>query len=97
MNAHTPGPWVVTPKKTWSASIAVMAASKIGVPVGWASRVARGGDEEALANARLIAAAPLLLDLLQKHLDWFDGKFLPIDEGSFIEATRAAIAKARGK
>lgn len=67
MSAHTKGPWTIAPKKTWSASIGLVVTGK-PTPVAWASRLAKGGDDEAQANAHLIAAAPELLAVARRWL-----------------------------
>ncbi len=59
-------------------------------------------EGEAVANARLIAAAPDLLaaltDLVELHHDWEPGgralKSLVVSNDKFIAAARAAIARA---
>lgn len=86
MSKPTPGPWTVVRRRDG------MAIQPIGL-------VAFGGmaDERARANLALAAAAPELLDLLQKHLDWYDGKLLSCSENEFIDATRAVIEKAGGE
>jgi hypothetical protein len=63
MSGHTPGPWIPV---------------KMTIPGHefWVAQH-RGGDlsqkgPEAEANARLIAAAPELLEAAQKHLEWID-------------------------
>lgn len=88
MSKHTPGPWNIEPYgNNRQLVIGVYPNDSLAAEVEGPNRV---------ADAHLIAAAPDLLALLQQHLDWFDGKFLPVDEVAFIEATRATIAKARG-
>lgn len=55
---------------------------------------------ESDANARLIAAAPELLEALERALRWFDGDFPygheDVERGETAAAARAAIEKARG-
>ena len=55
-----------------------------------------GDDGEASANARLIAAAPMLLEALQGLIAVAEGKRHPGTEWKCIDAARAAIAKATG-
>lgn len=66
MSAHTPGPWRVT-----AGRIIVQDA---GVIIGSAAGHPNSGfyptEEEGVANARLIAAAPDLLAVLQKIRDY---------------------------
>ena len=86
MAEYTPGPWRVSGKST------------INGPRGWVASVSMA---DRAANARLIAAAPELLEALKLWLSYDN-----LDEADFsevgpmllyaqaIEATRAAIAKA---
>ena len=71
--AHTPGPWRLSAE---SKTIIVQDLSGIGtdgVLIGSASSHPNSGffpnDEEGIANARLIAAAPDLLELHKKHME----------------------------
>ncbi|RVH21467.1 hypothetical protein [Sinorhizobium meliloti] len=62
--------------------------------------------EEAMANARLIAAAPDMLDALKLLNKWFEitgssvkhrWEHIPAeDRAAIVAATKAAIAKAEG-
>ncbi len=91
MSAHTPGPWTarMLDDPQW-----VVASSGPLV-----CNTLHGNDE---ANARLIAAAPEMLDAARmavKELEWFLSKAGP---GSYsatgtLEQLRAAIAKAEGR
>jgi len=89
MSAHTPGPWLVRPAEVTS---------------GWGLCVGNGkhivaqlkgpAGAEKVANARLIAAAPEMLEALQGML-----VEKPIDEilvyaKAAKEKARAALAKA---
>ena len=90
-NKHTPGPWVVVTDDT--------AAQVKGFPcihsdnyivVGVEGMY--GDIETDYANARLIAAAPDLLEALEMALVWLDY------EGKYdVQGIRAALAKARGQ
>jgi hypothetical protein len=79
---HTPGPWT---------------ASHIGEIRGSADRqtvaYVRGPSATSAADARLIAAAPDLLDMARKALAAWTGDGPPID----LDDLRAAIAKAEGR
>jgi len=97
---HTPGPWregVVYwsgPEDRHTAIFSTVNQDKICEVEDW-----RGtAKEESEANARLIAAAPELLCLLQRFYaatygNDTDGMLCPLD----FEQARAAIAKATGK
>jgi hypothetical protein len=92
---HTPGPWVYEvimgddPNgDEWPEEIEVTGATGVHIhshDLGYNDDV----DDQILANARLIAAAPDLLDALQFYADRF-----AIDPAGDI--ARAAIAKAKG-
>jgi hypothetical protein len=94
---HTPGPWASGPTgnvmKGYSQPFAVVQRGEANLVAGVFGDV-RGGEAVAKANARLIAAAPELLEHLrvlsaedsQCASDWVKKK----------EAARAAIAKAEG-
>jgi len=104
MNKHTPGPWEVTDLRH---SIVVRTESPNKTKYGASRYAAIGGFDrsdpdqlsEALANARLIAAAPDLLEALELMLDRFrdtEGSHGQWEEEA-TENARAAIAKARGE
>ena len=97
MTDHTPGPWY---------DVAFYGNHSIGSVDVRVAEVVRDGvdDVEGEANARLIAAAPDLLDALRNALDTieigqrirdpkWDGSAAP---HSTIGMARAAIAKATG-
>ena len=73
---HTPGPWL-------------RMGRSIGVGAGEIATVWELLDGRAIANARLIAAAPDLLDALVMMLDAYE---IP----AVRDRARAAIAKATG-
>ena len=89
MNKHTPGPWnrIKGDRNVYSAAGTVCKTPAI-----------LGGGSAATnweANARLIAAAPDLLEALEYCLDCLGDEFaLPADCQS---TARAAIARARGE
>lgn len=61
--------------------------------VVWGNQMTRGTHE---ANARLIAAAPVLLDAIKGLIDFIEIDSLPIN-GDALQIARAAIAKAEEK
>lgn len=104
----TPGPWTFTMRQQKQeccgkvmSSIGYVKADSDHVEIA----VLYKSDERQEANARLIAAAPDLLDALKHILEYDDG---PIHSGSrdgyewhgraprVWEAARAAISKAEG-
>ena len=100
MSKHTPGPWSITPD-------APTQVEADGIWVGDASR-REVGSEQALANARLISAAPDLLEALGEARKALAVLINPGAEYASVQAVfaqatatearaRAAIAKARGE
>ena len=108
MTKHTPGPWMIC---YWSDG----GARYIGPDnTQWVARIAEDNIPEdiRLANARLIAAAPDLLEALQeacdlalgdahepssKCVDTCDNPIYCGEEWAIAQKARAAIAKAKGK
>ena len=90
---HTPGPWRVSASKRGGFDIVADNRGTHGGPFVVASRNdIDHRSEESLANCRLIAAAPEMLEALQAVLasggeDWETGACV----------IRAAIAKAEGR
>lgn len=83
---HTPGPWRIGPKhKDGTFAIHAGKASVVHcTPFG-------SSNGHAEANARLIAAAPELLEACKAIFDYYDEDDLMVGD---IEKLRAAIAKA---
>lgn len=95
---HTPGPWEVDAID--STTIQIKAEGAVVAEVASASAFTRLSEEQR-ANARLIAAAPELLDALQNFADqmdgcmnWPDTTSSQIALGDIANIARAAIAKA---
>ena len=96
MSKHTPGPWKIgAPPPNGEQTIGTEAGMMVAV-----ATTGVGMEEETLANARLIAAAPDLLEALiemTNALDLMQWKRLGSTLGKPYEKARAAIVKARGK
>ena len=94
---HTPGPWMAT-----MANMITTANAHMELATVWAnpSRV-HVPEEEAEANARLMAAAPDLLGSIVSLVDILDDYINArgdIDLDSLtLQPARAAIAKAKGE
>lgn len=97
MTAHTPGPWEVEPCTEGGAFEITEGIGSVGT--AW------GENDEALANARLMAAAPELLMVCQCIAgdleallggDDFSGMSDAEMFGVMLESLKAAIAKAEG-
>ncbi len=66
-NKHTPGPWICSPVANFSDTLISFIQSG-ETPVAQLRGLTTGQEEEAKANAKLIAAAPELLEALQAVL-----------------------------
>lgn len=95
MSAHTPSPWTVVPSSDGVSSQARTSDGRFSIYLGSTGAPA----EEWQANARLIAAAPELLDALRRAervMTDADLDHEPADDEArlTLDAVRAAIAKA---
>lgn len=90
MSAHTPGPWETTEQ------FELDGVESIDVQCSGNRRrefrnggyvICRGFGDDQIANARLIAAAPEMLDALKRFPD----------DSPFSEYVKQLIAKAEGK
>ena len=88
---HTLGPWEVQPKWDDRTNGALVYAQNAGNYV--ASALYLGGTEQARANARLISAAPQLLEALQFLMGDRSTRLAPSEREKLA---RDAIAKATG-
>lgn len=93
MSAHTPGPWTID----WNVSRLDIFSADAATLVATLRRSALspGIDDTAKANARLIAAAPDMLEALQKLCAIQEYGDVASWASEWDEA-RAAIAKATG-
>lgn len=93
--AHTPGPWMVSPRTPGIIIRDYTPISDEGELIASAHGYSNSGyfpsDEEGVANARLIAAAPELYASLKEMLEWC------IWDTEYAARARAALAKAEGK
>lgn len=101
MSKFTAGPWEFVPKLTASENHKgfFVRAEKTTRNGKWAFAEVQPGDEDGKlgeANARLIAAAPELLDALQE-LDNCISETRGTDATEALSKARAAIAKATGE
>ena len=101
---HTPGPWKVL-EHSWSDTSIVAEGFDHGIcllDINYATEESQEADEAQMAaNARLIAAAPDLLAVLQTIVRVADGRQISgnliLDENSpLMDAARDAINKATG-
>lgn len=101
MSAHTPGPWIHSTDLGQIGSV----ETPDGVVVAQAQQIMRGAGDLQLreANARLIAAAPELLEALRSLIGWIPNA-QTLERMGFhtkapmesYELARKAIAKATG-
>ena len=92
---HTPGPWTFAPLSTASRFRATQQEERFGIYADTAPEGHRmPAEAQGEANARLIAAAPDLLEALEALVFDFDSHSTA-DES--ISRARAALKKARGE
>ncbi len=101
---HTPGPWYVSkrnPLRVIESGPRALTLATVGT--NGHGVTAEGAQAEAEANARLIAAAPELLDALRDAMQAVEVFHGPIawevfrDHSPEMKRWRAAIAKATGE
>lgn len=104
---HTPGPWMLTESDRFDKEMVITTQHRLDESIGCICEMdvyftGQIGIEQE-ANARLIAAAPDLLEAAQRFVEVMDESFDHPDTASEIDklnkvadAARAAIAKATG-
>jgi hypothetical protein len=91
MSKHTPGPvWTAHDKRPHCHGFSIFAGNEFVAFVGDSD-----GRTDCASNARLIAAAPELLEALKDLLEWFDDESRS-PRPAPLKKARAAIAKAEG-
>lgn len=110
-NGWTPGPWRVAPSRDFSGDIGIACPDGIVAECFSAIRVASERSDEVKANARLIAAAPDLVEALEGYMDCVafaanpslaNADVLTLKEASdrmsaARDRARAALSRARGE
>ena len=100
---HTPGPWIIRtashglPYQIWAPGAFYGVPGRVGKSITRWGAISLPSSDEGKANARLIAAAPDMLDALELALSVLAGELMT--KSALIEALqkgRAAIAKATG-
>ena len=101
MSGHTKGPWSVKDSAVCGAKIATNGKA-VGIAHCWTSEAIDEATRE--ANARLIAAAPHMLEALKLIAELNDAKIEHADKEVLfmllllkVDRARAAIAKAEGR
>jgi len=100
MSKHTPGPWIVYAGDEWTDGIVTLEGYNAGgEPMYWTVASYNRRRDEAEANARLIAAAPDMLNALLDLVALLPDPELDVDEvqREYALAAKAAIAKATGE
>ena len=95
MTQHTPGPWLIEEDDPNASSREIQEANEARSCIAGVSKWTRGGAERiaaAEANARLIAAAPDLLEAL-RGVEW--GCEVDAAEGGFIAGCPSCGAERR--
>lgn len=89
---HTPGPWDVVDRGTPNVEVRRSGEKRFRFPIAWLPKI-----EEFEANARLIAAAPDLLDALRELLAAHRciGR-AEVEACAECLSARAALAKSEG-
>ncbi len=98
---HTPGPWICHSGAVWKDGPNVYPkGQEMGIPIARMDREPGNGTQpvERDSNARLIAAAPELLEALAELIDQLEGIGIPDfhgAEGLDLRQARTAITKAK--
>lgn len=104
---HTPGPWATSPSRDGSHDIGIVGAGhepkrNIVLLAECFSDIRRAheyANEECIANARLIAAAPELLEALRQSANMLSAIAGDIEDGYSIDSLRykylMAVVNAR--
>ena len=96
MNQHTPGPWKVYPSGT-QTFVASVATGRI-VAVDLYDENSNPPIEEVDANARLIAAAPALLEAVEAALKFIqEGDSEPSQSYSVVALLKRTLKQAQGE
>ena len=90
---HTPAPWFEV--KHFSEWLISDGSRLVATTAGSPAHLGLAHAKRDAANARLIAAAPELLEALEKLVGYAQGGDLPSNKA--IDVARAAIAKATGE
>lgn len=95
MTKFTPGPWS-TDLKVSSQAGRVVIEPDVAIVYVQSNRYDSSQSKQRIANARLIATAPELLEALEWVIQCTDGD-LPQGTYECLENARAVIAKATGE
>jgi hypothetical protein len=95
---HTPGPWLYITGDEWSHSVVTEEGELPSGDMGYwtVASINKNREPQHKANARLIAAAPELLEALRTLKMAIVAGPPEYDSADWIEMADAAIAKATG-
>jgi len=99
MTSFTPGPWIAaaSPSSVVGWPVVARPMGRSICNVSWLPGLPDDATAECAANARLIAAAPALLEALQRLAGMLSGDGMSAqDRCDAYEIADAAIAKATG-
>lgn len=96
MSAFTPGRWGFRVLADGISVELYAADGDVDPVIAYIDRDMCETDEQAHADARLMAAAPDLLEALKAILPWQDSHPAKATDSPLINQCRAAIAKAEG-
>ena len=95
MSGHMPAPWTVMPEEDGCDDMTLVSCERCGIAMVYRGPVEEGfvGVKAGKANARLIAAAPELLEALKRMIHPNNPEPWDVVEAN----ARVAIAKAEGR
>ncbi len=96
---HTPGPWVITEGGDGQGDcVSIDSAPQGNIVASLSLTGCKQVDAQTIADARLIAAAPLMLLALEQARNWIKEAMedFHLESDGTLEEVRAAIAKAEG-
>lgn len=93
MIKHTPGPWIIQDYRIGPLLKEPDQSYGMLLPVAYIEQYDYPNHK---SNAALIAAAPELLEALERFIAWVDKQNLEY-ESAMVRQAKAAIAKAKGE
>ena len=90
MSKHTPAHWAVSPSNV--LDVISSSGEVIAEVQNWSIP-----NEQAIANAQLIASAPEMYEALKEITDAFDYRACQIGDAQALQLGLQAIAKAEGR
>jgi hypothetical protein len=94
--SFTPGPWVAEESEIFAAAGDAVQIAET-VPLADDPQDILGFGRTEFANARLIAAAPELYEAVQRALRHAINIGIDVEDSSYVQQLRAALAKAEGR